>query len=81
LLLNTHAHGHVLSNRGQLLTDRIVERIGYVETLEGGTGLTGIDAGAPEEALSNRLGVCVIQYDSSVVAAPFNVDALERLSI
>ena len=76
VLVGSDAHGHVGCQSGELCSDLICNRLVNVETLEGSTGLTGVDERAPEQALGDCLGVCIWQNDSGVVSTELKSEAL-----
>ena len=71
VLVQAHAHRHVLRDLGQRLADLFVDVLVHVEALQRRAGLAGVDERAPEQVLGDGLRVRVGQHDAGVVAAQF----------
>ena len=62
---------------GEGLADVVVDVVVHVQALERRAGLAGVDEGAPEQVLGDRLRVGVREHDAGVVAAELEGEALD----
>lgn len=69
--------GGGLSDLDEGIADGVVEGLGHVETLHGGTGLARVDKRTPEKVAGDGGWVCVVENDAGVVAAELEGEALE----